>query len=142
MSSLGRKREFGSALSNAILVFLDTKSAVIGHTPQQETQMIIVFTTFTLPKPITREEARSIFLSTAPKYRGVQGLVRKHYVLSEDGVTAGGVYLWNSRPEAEAMYTESWRSFVREKYGTDPNVSYFESSVVVDNVAQQVFSYE
>ena len=54
--------------------------------------MITVFTTFTLPKPITREEARSIFLSTAPKYRGVQGLFRKIYVLSEDGVTVGGVY--------------------------------------------------
>ena len=104
--------------------------------------MIIVFTTFTLPKPITREEARSIFLSTAPKYRGVQGLFQKYYVLAQDGVTAGGVYLWNSRPEAEAMYTESWRLFVREKYGTDPTVTYFESPVVVDNVAQQVLTDE
>ena len=95
-----------------------------------------------LPKPITREEARSIFLSTAPKYRGVQGLFRKIYVLSEDGATAGGVYLWNSRSEAEAMYTESWRSFVRQKYGTDPTVTYFESPVVVDNVAQQVLTDE
>ena len=56
--------------------------------------MIIVVTTFTLPEPLTREQARDIFLSTAPKYRGVQGLLRKHYVLSEDGGTAGGVYLW------------------------------------------------
>jgi len=102
--------------------------------------MITAFTTFTLPKPITREEARRIFLSTAPKYRGVQGLFRKIYVLSEDGATAGGVYLWNSRSEAEAMYTESWRSFVREKYGTDPTVTYFESPVVVDNVTQQILT--
>ena len=104
--------------------------------------MITAFTTFTLPKPITREEARRIFLSTAPKYRGVQGLFRKIYVLSEDGATAGGVYLWNSRSEAEAMYTESWRSFVREKYGTDPTVTYFESPVVVDNVTQQILADE
>ena len=104
--------------------------------------MIIVFTKFALPKAITREEARSIFLSTAPKYRGVQGLVRKHYVLSEDGVTVGGVYFWNSRPEAEAMYTDSWRSFVREKYGSDPTVTYFESPVVVDNVAQKILADE
>src|SRR5688572_20199571 len=97
-------------------------------------QMIIALTTFTLPKPITREEARSIFLSTAPRYRGVQGLLRKHYVLSQDGATAGGVYLWNSRLEAEALYTESWHSFVREKYGTDAAVTYFESPVTVDNV--------
>ena len=102
--------------------------------------MITAFTTFTLPKPITREEARGIFLSTAPKYRGVKGLLRKIYVLSQDGGTAGGVYLWNSRSEAEAMYTESWRSFVREKYGTDPTVTYFESPVVVDNVTQQILT--
>jgi hypothetical protein len=104
--------------------------------------MITVFTTFTLPKPITQEEARSIFLSTAPTYRGVQGLFRKVYVLSQDGSTVGGVYLWNSRAEAEAMFTESWRSFVREKYGTEPSVTYFESPVVVDNVAQQIFTDE
>jgi hypothetical protein len=104
--------------------------------------MIIAFTTFTLPTPVTREEARSIFLSTAPTYQGVKGLLRKHYVISEDGGTVGGVYLWNSRPEAEAMYTESWRSFVRAKYNTDPTVTYFESPVMVDNVAQQIFTDE
>jgi len=38
------------------------------------------------------------------------------------------------------MYTDSWRAFVREKYGTDPTVTYFESPVVVDNVAQQILT--
>ena len=65
--------------------------------------MVVVMTAFTLPQPITREEARSIFLSTAPTYRGVPGLFRKHYVLSQDGGAVGGVYLWRSRPEAEAI---------------------------------------
>jgi hypothetical protein len=102
--------------------------------------MIIALTSFKLRKPITREQARSIFLSTAPTYRGVQGLFKKHYLLSEDGATAGGVYLWNSREEAEALYTEAWRAFVREKYGTDPTVTYFDSPVLVDNVAQQVLT--
>lgn len=102
--------------------------------------MITTLTTFQLPKPITREEAREIFLSTAPKYRDVAGLVRKVYVLSEDGKTAGGIYLWNSRADAEAMYTESWRAFVRSKYGTDPSVTYFESPVVVDNVTNEIIS--
>ena len=104
--------------------------------------MITTITTFRLPKPITREEARTIFLSTAPKYRGVPGLVRKCYVLSQDGSTAGGIYLWNSRADADAMYTESWKAFVREKYGTDPTITYFESPVVVDNVTNQILSDE
>lgn len=77
--------------------------------------MITVITNFRLPKPVTREEARRIFLSTAPKYLGVPGLVRKVYVLSEDGSTAGGVYLWKSRAEADAAATRTcsgsgWRS--------------------------------
>jgi hypothetical protein len=40
------------------------------------------------------------------------------------------------------MYTESWRAFVREKYGTDPTVTYFDSPVLVDNLAQQILSEE
>ncbi|HEX3140670.1 MAG TPA: monooxygenase [Rhizobacter sp.] len=79
-------------------------------------------------------------MSTAPKYQGVKGLFRKHYVLSQDGATVGGVYLWNSRAEAEAMYTDSWRAFVREKYGTEPTVTYFDSPVLVDNLTQQILS--
>ncbi|WP_050425546.1 hypothetical protein [Bradyrhizobium tropiciagri] len=102
--------------------------------------MITAVTSFKLPKPITREEARAIFLSTAPIYRGVQGLFRKTYVLSEDGMMAGGIYFWNSRSEAEALYTDAWRASAREKYGADPMVTYFESPVVVDNIAEQISS--
>ena len=61
-------------------------------------------------------------------------------MLSDDGATAGGVYFWKSRAEAEAMYTPSWRSFVKAKYGTDPQVTYYESPVVVDNEAQEIFA--
>lgn len=102
--------------------------------------MIIALTSFALPQPITTEEARRIFLGTAPTYQGVPGLLRKHYVLSEDGGTAGGVYLWKSRADAEALYTEAWRAFVRGKYGTEPKVTYFDSPVVVDNLSGQVLA--
>lgn len=100
--------------------------------------MITAIATFQLPNPITLDEARKIFLSTAPKYLGVTGLIRKYYMLSEDGSTVGGVYLWNSREDADAMYTESWKSFVREKYGTDPSVTYMDSPIVVDNLSQEI----
>ena len=67
--------------------------------------MITVIAQFKLPQPITREEARQTFLSTAPKYKDLPGLIRKYYILSQDGATAGGVYLWNSREDAERLYT-------------------------------------
>lgn len=104
--------------------------------------MITTITTFTLPDAITLEQARAIFQSTAPNYRGVPGLIRKVYVLSEDGRTAGGVYLWNSKADAQALYTDAWRTFVKEKYGTDPTVTYFSSPVVVDNAAGKILCDE
>jgi hypothetical protein len=102
--------------------------------------MITAIVTFQLPKPITLDQARETFLSTAPKYQDVAGLIRKYYLLSEDGATAGGVYLWRSRADAEALYTESWRTFVRGKYGTHPVVTYMDSPVVVDNLTGEIIS--
>jgi hypothetical protein len=104
--------------------------------------MIIVITRFQLPKPITRDEARRIFLSTAPTYQGVAGLVRKHYFLSQGENAVGGIYFWNSRAEADAMYTAGWKAFVREKYGTDASVTFLDCPVVVDNLTREILSDE
>lgn len=102
--------------------------------------MITVIVQFKLPQAISREKAREVFSSTAPKYREIRGLIRKYYLLSEDGATAGGVYLWESREYAERLYTAEWKSFIREKYGAEPMVTYFDSPVVVDNVAGSIIA--
>ena len=100
--------------------------------------MITALVQFRLPKPLSRDEAQEIFLSTAPRYRDFQGLIRKYYVLSEDGVTAGGVYLWQSRKDAERLYTDEWKKFIVEKYGSEPSVTYFESPIIVDNLTGEI----
>ena len=102
--------------------------------------MITAIVQFKLPQPITRQEARKIFLSTAPRYLETRGLLRKYYVLSENGAIAGGVYLWKSRSDAEGLYTKEWENFVRDKYGAPPTVTYFESPVVVDNLTHEILS--
>ena len=104
------------------------------------TVMITALVQFKLPQPLTREKAREIFSSTAPKYREIQGLIRKYYVLSKDGGTAGGVYLWNSQEDAERLYTDEWRKFIRDKYGAEPSVIYLESPVIVDNAAGEIIT--
>ena len=95
--------------------------------------MITAIVEFQLPQPITVAEAKAIFLGTAPKYLGMPGLIRKYYFLSPDGNKAGGIYLWQDRAAAEAVYTEEWKAFVRGKYGTDPVLKFLETPVVVDN---------
>src|SRR5208337_2903758 len=68
--------------------------------------MILTHVKFSLAKPMTLDEATAIFERTAPKYKGREGLLRKTYLLSEDGLTAGAVYFWKDRASAERVYTD------------------------------------
>ena len=95
--------------------------------------MIVAIVTFRLPKPTSLAEITATFQSTAPRYRGVAGLLRKNYWVSEDGRRAGGIYVWESRADAERVYTAEWKKLVESKYGTAPEIEYLHSPVMVDN---------
>jgi heme-degrading monooxygenase HmoA len=97
--------------------------------------MITAIVQFGLPKPVSLEEAQRMFEQTAPKYQNLPGLVRKYYLRSEDGRTAGGVYLWESKAAAEKVYNAEWRERVAKLYGNAPQVAYFDTPVIVDNAA-------
>ena len=110
------------------------------YEPKEGITVITALVQFKLPQPVTREKAQELFVGSAAKYRETPGLIRKYFLLSEDGGTAGGVYLWKSRKDAEGLYTKEWGNYIREKYGAPPSVTYFESPVVVDNITNQIVS--
>ena len=100
--------------------------------------MIVAIVTFRLAKRWTVQEAASVFKSTAPKYLGKPGLVRKHYYLTEGGDRAGGIYFWESKAAAEACYTAEWKAMVTDKYGAAPEILYADVPVSVDNVSHAI----
>lgn len=100
--------------------------------------MIIAIVTFQLPKPVTRDEISTTFQSTAPRYLGMPGLLRKNYYVSDDGMRAGGVYVWESRERAESVYNADWKATVTAKYGSEPEIVYLDSPVMVDNTAGKI----
>ena len=100
--------------------------------------MITTLVQIKLSETLSLDKAQDIFAGTAPKYIDIQGLVRKYYLLSEDGETAGGVYLWESRKAAETLYTDEWKKFILQKYGSEPSVTYFNSPVIVDNLLGEI----
>lgn len=102
--------------------------------------MITALVQFRLPKPVSMEQARAIFLGTTPKYHDTPGLIRKYYLISQDGSSAGGVYLWESREYAECLYSDNWKAFMLEKYEAHPHVTYFDTPVVLDNLTRQIIS--
>jgi succinyl-CoA synthetase beta subunit len=100
--------------------------------------MLIAIVNFKLPRTMTLDEATAAFEQTAPKYLGMKGLVRKHYFLADGGNRAGGIYLWKSLADAQACYSDDWRSMVTAKYGSPPEVVYVENPVIVDNLAGKI----
>ncbi len=95
--------------------------------------MIVAIVTFNLREPTTLAEITATFQSTAPKYQGMPGLLTKNYWVSEDGTRIGGIYLWQSRADAERLYTDEWRRFVVSKYGCEPVIEFLHAPVLVDN---------
>ena len=82
------------------------------------------------------EAAKALFEKSAPNYQGAPGLVRKYYLFGEDR-TGGGVYLWESREAAERMYSDAWRKMITERYGNAPEITYYETPVIVDNASRR-----
>jgi len=102
--------------------------------------MITAIVNFNLPADIDAKKAAELFKSSAPKYRGLKGLVCKYYLFDSERRIGGGVYLWKTRADADAVYTPQWKAYIAERYGTPPDIRYFETSVVVDNESDKILA--
>ena len=96
--------------------------------------VITAIVQFQLPADVDSAKAAALFAGSAPKYQALPGLLRKYYIYDKNTHIGGGCYLWESRAAAEAFYNAEWRQFITDRYGSAPNLSYFETPVIVDNV--------
>lgn len=103
--------------------------------------MITAIVQFTLAKPLSREEAATRFRDAAPRFQALSGLVRKYFTLDEKAAISGGVYLWQSRVEAEAYFTEAWKDRMQTQFGGRPLITYLDSPVIVDNASGKIEVY-
>jgi nitroreductase len=44
------------------------------------------------------------------------------------------------REAAEQLYTEEWHRYIKDTYGSEPSVTYFESPVIVDNLSGSIIT--
>ena len=100
--------------------------------------MITAIVNFKLQTGIDAAKAAQLFKGSAPKYRGMKGLVRKYYLFDAEKRIGGGVYLWKTRADAEAVYTPQWQAYIAERYGAPPDIRYFETAVIVDNERDEI----
>lgn len=97
--------------------------------------MIVALVQFKLPDYISDEQVEKIFFEVAPKFGNVPGLIRKYFLLSEDGKTGGGSYFWQSREDSDRFYTDEFKKSIAELFGSPPSIAYFDTPLVIDNLA-------
>lgn len=97
----------------------------------------IVIVQFDLPMR-SEEQAIRGAVATAPIYRELarKGLIRKNYLNGATGT--GGVYLWESRADAEAWFTEERIGQLAERFGVRPRLIWYDTHVTVENPAEEV----
>ena len=101
-------------------------------------QMITVIVYFKFSDELTREEIISKFERTVQKWSENQDLIRKNYIIDLDRGVAGGVYLWKEKMHAEIWLGAEFRKMVKDTYGEEPSFQFFETPIVVDNIAGDI----
>src|SRR5215831_16577984 len=102
--------------------------------------MITVITRFTVPATMNASQMRAAFTQIAPAFRNVPGLIRKQFLLSADGHTAGGVYTWNDEEAARSFMQQRVAPMIREKFQVEPTIEFYHSPVLVENGGRQINS--
>lgn len=100
--------------------------------------MILELVTFKAPAGADWDAILADARTTIPRWRANAQLVRKHYVLSEDGRECGGVYIWPDRAAAERAHDALWRAGVNARTGAEPTIVYFDLMMLLDNAAGTV----
>jgi len=96
--------------------------------------MIVEFVQFKYPPGLTREQILEDGRTTIPRWRANKELIRKHYIVGEDGA-GGAFYIWPSKAAAQRGHNEEWFANIKARTGATPTIRYFDLLMIVDNEA-------
>src|SRR5690606_34539806 len=103
-----------------------------------ERAMIVELVLFRKPQGMDRAAILEDAKSTIPRWSANRDLLRKHFLLSDDGLTGAGFYIWPSREAAEKAHDAAWRAGVEKRTGAPPEIRYFDLLMLLDNEAGRV----
>jgi hypothetical protein len=100
--------------------------------------MIIELVTFRAPPGADWDDILKDARAVIPRWRANPDLLRKHFLLSDDGRECGGLYVWSTREAAAAAHDAAWRAAVEARTGAAPAIRYFHAQMLLDNEAGTV----
>lgn len=122
-----------TAITFAGLASLALAAPALAEEKPAESSVATIVTIKT-PPGITRPMLDGGFKQAVPVYEKIPGLIRKYFIANGDSF--GGMYLWKDRASAEAWYSDAWRAKAKATYGSEPQLTYFDAPVQIDNSAK------
>jgi heme-degrading monooxygenase HmoA len=83
------------------------------------------------PAGVSRERLIAEFRAAIPAHRAAPGLLRKHFLIGDNGAAFGGLYLWRDEASAKAWFNEAWHERVRKTYGQAAAVDWFDTPILL-----------
>ncbi len=99
--------------------------------------MITSITRFPLPSGLDRAALVADMKETIHVYQDCPGLVRKYIGIDLEQGYGMGIYLWEDRASADAYYERALAA-MKKQLGVEPEVSFLDTPVVVDNASGEV----
>ncbi len=115
---------------------------VPGGTPAaDDSGAVATLVSVPIPAGVTVAQLVLGFKASVPQYQKVPGLLRKDYTIAPDG-SFGGIYLWKDVASAERWFTEAWHQQVRQRYGAEARVEWFDTPILMptQNAANRIAS--
>lgn len=102
--------------------------------------MIVETVTFKVRPGMSHDDLMESCRQTLDRWRGYPGLERKMYTTADDD-TAVGIYLWQTREQAETAHDEDWLMTAERLWGYRPRICYFDVLMILDNRHDEVLEF-
>jgi heme-degrading monooxygenase HmoA len=83
------------------------------------------------PAGANREQIVAEFHKAAPTHRAIPGLLRKHFIIGDNGASFGGLYLWKDEASARGWFNAAWHERVRKSYGQNAAIDWFDTPILL-----------
>ena len=93
--------------------------------------MIAKLVSFQLPADMSRDEVKAAAQEAAEVWVKHPKLIRKDFLLDENNMTYG-YYLFSDRESAEEAHDESFLKQLKDRFGVEPQMQYFDYLMTAD----------
>lgn len=103
--------------------------------------MITAIVNWRVAPGVDRPTLLERFKKSIPVYKNLPGLVRKYICFDIERSQGFGIYLWETREQAEAFYKMA-TPIIKQETGFEPTVNLYDTPIVVDNLTGETLVYD